>query len=138
MSQDELRALRERVAELEQQLKAAENTIKRAKNPDPVERPTLKRVLKLVRDACMTLVRTASGWVLSLGNKQRKFRRLFDIWELLLVDDWLLSEIFPESEQPRPRSRKAAQPRLPHRNEAIAPSYQVAWWQGRVYQKAYG
>lgn len=31
-----------------------------------------------------------------MGNKARKFRRLADIWDLLSVDEFLLSEIFPE------------------------------------------
>lgn len=86
----------ERNRSLEQELAAANKTIKRAKDPNPVERPSVKRVLKLVTDACMNLQRVIGGWVLSLGYKTRRFKKLSDIWELLLADDWYLGDIFPE------------------------------------------
>ena len=75
---------------------AAQNTIKRAKDPNPISRPNFKRVIKLVTDACMELQRVAGGWLLKLGHRQRRFKKLLEIWELFLADDWFLSDIFPD------------------------------------------
>ncbi|KJH72209.1 hypothetical protein UH38_09110, partial [Aliterella atlantica CENA595] len=54
---DLIERLEKEIAALREQLKAAENTVRRAKDPNPVQRPSLKRVFKLVHDACMTLTR---------------------------------------------------------------------------------
>ena len=44
----------------------------------------------------MDVQRTVSGWILRMGDEARKFRRLADIWDLISVDEFILSEIFPE------------------------------------------
>ncbi len=88
--------LKQKNQKLEEELKEAKQTIRYAKNISPLMRISLKRVLRLAADACMDVKRTAGGWILKMGNKARKFRRLADIWDLLSQDDWQLSEIFPE------------------------------------------
>lgn len=46
-----------------------------------------------------------------MGSKARKFRRLVDIWDLISVDEFILSEIFPPEklivvERVRPPKRR--------------------------------
>lgn len=101
--QREIIALKRENAKLKQEnelikkdLDQAKQIIRRAKDISPLMRISLKRVLRLAHDACMDVQRTVGGWILKMGSKARKFRRLFDIWDLLSVDDFLLSEIFPE------------------------------------------
>lgn len=77
-------------------LERAKEIIRRAKNIAPLMRISLKRVLRLAHNACMDVQRTVGGWILRMGDRARKFRRLADIWDLLSVDEFVLSEIFPE------------------------------------------
>ena len=42
----------------------------------------------------MDVKRTVGGWILLMGDKARKFRRLADIWDILSQDNWYFSEIF--------------------------------------------
>lgn len=77
-------------------LECTKQVIRRAKDISPLKRISLKRVLRLAHDALMDVQRTIGGWILKMGNKARRFRRLADIWELLSVDEFLLSEIFPK------------------------------------------
>ena len=127
MNTEELTAENERLKKeiegLRQEVKAANNTIRRAKDINPVERPSSKRVLKLVSDACMTISRVASGWMLKLRDKARRFKRLSQIWELLMVDDWVLSDLFPPPASPPFQPRTCPRPTLKKRNPCIAPSY---------------
>ena len=61
----------------------------------------------------MDVQRTVGGWILKMGNKARRFRRLTDIWDILSQDEWYLSDIFPEDKlvaldlilPPRPRKK---------------------------------
>ena len=96
---------------LKKNLEIAKNVIRRAKDISPLMRISLKRVLRLAHDACMDVQRTVGGWILKMGDKARKFRRLADIWYILSQDNWYLSEIFaPDKliaidliQPPRPR-----------------------------------
>lgn len=112
---------KKRIAELEQEVRAANNTIRRAKDINPVERPSFKRVLKLVSDACMTLTREGGRWILKLGRLTRSFKRLGQLWELLIKEEWVLSEIFPPSEPTLERRSFFPPPWLKKRNPSIAP-----------------
>lgn len=129
--QKEIEQLRAENQELRSQLA-------RAKNPDPVKRPSFGRVLRLVRNACMELERSAEGkWVLSMGQVSRTFARLREIWEILIQEDWNLSDIFP---LPKPERRATGdvtqsllgKPRHPKRNPCIAPKkanhWDLPWW----------
>jgi hypothetical protein len=80
--------------ELQEQLKQANQKIRRAKDISPAIRPSLQRVMRLAHQAGLEIVRSAKGWLLKMGKLARQFRRLADIWELLCVEDWYLSEIF--------------------------------------------
>ena len=113
---DELEKLKAENERLKKELAAAQNTITRAKDINPVQRPSWKRVLQLVRDACMELNRVRGGWELRLGSLKRRFRFLKQIWEILTAVDWSLSEIFPPDGK-----RKRILPRLPKRYPVLAP-----------------
>ncbi|MGK7896218.1 MAG: hypothetical protein AB4372_22040 [Xenococcus sp. (in: cyanobacteria)] len=102
---------------LKQDLEQAKQTIRQAKDISPIVRLSLKRVLRLAHQACMDVQRTVGGWILKMGAQARKFCRLADIWEILSVDEFILSEIFPEDKlialdqiKP-PRRRKKPEPR---------------------------
>ena len=101
------------------ELKAAKAALRLAKDASPVQRPSCKRVMNLVRSSCMDLIRAPGGWILKLGHLSRRFRKLSDIWSLLNVEEWVLSEIF---EVP---SRRKQSPvlRFPQRNPSLAPAY---------------
>ena len=43
----------------------------------------------------MSKKQLAAGFYDKMGDTARKFRRLADIWDLLAVDEFILSEIFP-------------------------------------------
>ena len=81
---------------LKKDLDIAKQVIRRAKDITPLARISLKRVLRLAHDACMDVQRTVGGWILRMGDKARKFRRLADIWDLISVDEFILNEIFPK------------------------------------------
>jgi hypothetical protein len=123
MEEQEIERLR--AENLELRLKLA-----RAKNPEPVERPSLGRVLKLAQNACMELERSASGkWQLRMGKLIRTFAKLRDIWLLLTKEEWLLSDIFP----PQPKSPEVPKPipaaRSPKRYPSLlAPNLHIGWW----------
>ena len=120
----QLEQLRAENEQLRQELAAQANTIRRAKDINPVQRPSLRRVLKLVHDACMNLERVRGGWLLKLGHLTRKFRKLTQIWELLIAEDWFLSEIFPPPAPSVQAQSGDAMPQLPRRYGSIAPAYQ--------------
>jgi hypothetical protein len=98
---------------LTEELAEAKQIILRAKDISPVMRLSVKRVMRLAHHACMDVHRTVGGWILRMGDKARKFRRLADIWDILSPDNWYLSDIFPENklipveqiQPPKPRQR---------------------------------
>jgi hypothetical protein len=101
----EIIALRKEVSKLKQEneiikkdLDQAKQILRRAKDVSPIMRLSLQRVLRLAHQACMDVQRTVGGWILKMGNKARKFRRLADIWDILSQDEFYLSDIFPEEQ----------------------------------------
>lgn len=117
----ELERLRKENEALKQKVKAANNTIRRAKDISPVERPSLRRVMKIANDALMTVTKEGGRWILKMGHKNRSFKRLGQLWELLIKDDWFLSDIFPPPEPPKERRSFFPPPWLKKRNPSIAP-----------------
>lgn len=109
----QIKQLRQENHRLTEELNEAKNTIRRAKDISPLIRPSFKRVLRLAHNACMEVQRTVGGWILKMGDKARKFRRLADIWDILSQDDWYLSDLFASDKlipldkikPPRPRTR---------------------------------
>jgi hypothetical protein len=103
--QKEIIALRKENAKLRQEneiiskdLDQAKQILRRAKDISPIMRLSLQRVMRLAHQACMDVKRTVGGWILRMGDKARRFRRLADIWDLLSQDDFYLSDIFPEDQ----------------------------------------
>lgn len=116
-SRDEIERLKAENERLAAENKRLGAILRRAKDPNPVERCSFKRVAQLVADACMTLSRVAGGWILRLGNRERRFRFLRQIWEILTEQEWLLEDLFPP--QPSSSGRK-----MPRRYPPLLPSIQ--------------
>lgn len=91
-------------------------TVAEAKDISPIQRAPLNRVKKLAANACMIVERLRSGWLLKFGRLERRFRSLGQIWQILIADDWALSDLFPP-EAPKQQQ----QPRLPFRHPVLAP-----------------
>jgi hypothetical protein len=103
--QKEIIALKKENAKLRQEneiiskdLEQAKQILRRAKDISPIMRLSLQRVMRLAHQACMDVKRTVGGWILRMGDKARKFRRLADIWDLISQDEFYLSDIFPEDQ----------------------------------------
>lgn len=119
-----------RIAELETENAKLRERLARAKNPEPVQRPSFERVKRLASNACMEVSRHKNGgFVLSFGRLQRWFKRLRDLWEIFTSDDWKLSEIFSKKILP-PIQRRS---RVQQRNPSLAPALNTItpqWWHG--------
>jgi hypothetical protein len=103
----EIARLRERNTKLLELARSQAEIIRRAKDISPVARPSRCRVTRLAQAAFMNVSKAFNGgWVLSMGEKlKRGFKTLKEIWELLIVDDWFLGDIF--SPPPRPEAKES-------------------------------
>lgn len=119
---DECRRLEREVEDLRAELKEQKQIVARAKDARPIKRSPFLRVLKLVQGACMDLKRERNGWLLEFGNLKRKFKRLNQVWDLFISDDWVLSEIFNPVTPPKRDRVLAPKPILSVRYPSIAPS----------------
>jgi hypothetical protein len=99
--QGENERLRKVVGSLEKQVKTLKETIRNAKDISPIERISFARVRRLAREACMEIARQGKQFILSMGKTTRAFRKLRQIWDLLIEDDWYLSDIFPQLDPDR-------------------------------------
>jgi hypothetical protein len=92
----EIARLRTQNDELLSRVRSQSEQIRLAKDISPVEKPSLKRVLSLAQAACLDVLKSAEGnWILSMGNRlRRSFKKLRDIWDLLVSDDWFLEDLF--------------------------------------------
>jgi len=87
-----LRAPNQKLLEL---ARSQSEVIGKAKDISPLEKPSLCRVLKLASPlAWMSPFAVTVRWILSMGTMKRGFKKLRHIWELLIVEDWLLTELF--------------------------------------------
>jgi hypothetical protein len=103
----EIARLRTQNDELLSRVRSQSTIISRAKDISPVQRPTLKRVRDMASQAFLDVVKGArSGFCLTWGAAKKHFRHLKDIWELLIQDDWPLSDWFSP---PPPATPPAAQ-----------------------------
>ena len=94
-AQAEIQRLREQNDEMCDRIRAQSQIINRAKDINPVARPSFKRVLTLARAAFLDLCKCpGGGWFLSLGHRVRKFKTLGQIWDILCLDDWFLEDLF--------------------------------------------
>ncbi|MEG5160258.1 hypothetical protein QUB37_07355 [Microcoleus sp. AT3-A2] len=96
-AQAEIARLRENNEQMQSRIRAQTEMINRAKDINPVNRPSFKRVLALAQAACFDLCKCpGGGWFLSLGQRVRKFKSLTQIWDILCLDDWFLEDLFAE------------------------------------------
>jgi len=92
--QAEIERLRAENQQLKEQLAEAQQKLREAKDTSPVVRPSFKRTIQLVHQACMSLERCGRKWLLKMGHLQRTFASLKEIWQLLNQKDWVLTEVF--------------------------------------------
>lgn len=95
----ELEAENER---LQNELRKARVTIANAKDIDPIQRLSEKRVKKMAASACLDLVRhKVKGWVIRMGSAYQWYKSLWDIWAILSQESWNLSELIPSTIPPK-------------------------------------
>lgn len=69
--------------------------IARAKNISPISRASLPRVKRLCEAACLDVEKVEGGYQLSFGfTFKRLFKKLSYIFDILILDNWYLSDIF--------------------------------------------
>jgi hypothetical protein len=96
----EIARLRTENEELLSRVRSQTETIKSAKDITRVQKCSFVRVLRLARAACLDLSKSITGgWVLSMGNLQRTFKTLHEIWRLLVPGEWNLSDKFQQPEK---------------------------------------
>lgn len=139
--------LRRKVDELEAENARLRDQLARAKNPEPVQRPSYERVRRLASNACMDVERLKNrGFMLTMGLKKRWFKKLTDLWEILTADEWELSEIFskkvippiPKRNKPNRRNPSLVpNPNLPDRDSAAAENRTEVNQKKPTYEPAY-
>jgi hypothetical protein len=103
-AQAEIQRLREQNDEMCDRIRAQSQIINRAKDINPVARPSFKRVLTLAQAAFLNLCKCpGGGWFLSLGQRVRKFKTLRQIWDILCLDDWFLEDLLGDFLVVKPR-----------------------------------
>jgi hypothetical protein len=91
----EIARLRAQNDELLSRVRSQSTIISRAKDISPVQKPSLKRVRDMASQAFLDVVKDVRhGFYLTWGAAKKHFRHLKDIWELLIQDDWPLSDWF--------------------------------------------
>ena len=69
--------------------------IARAKNISPISRVSLPRVKRLCESACLDVEKVEGGYQMSFGfTLKRFFKKLSHIFDILILDNWYLSDIF--------------------------------------------
>ncbi|MEG4323664.1 MULTISPECIES: hypothetical protein [unclassified Microcoleus] len=104
----EIERLRQANDELCDRVRQQSETINKAKDITPFIRPSFRRVLALARAACLDLCKVnGDGWLLSMGSTVRKFKSLLQIWDILCLESWNLSDLFGDFLVAKPRVQKA-------------------------------
>lgn len=119
-----------RIEELEAENRELRERLARAKNPEPVQKPSFERVRRLARNACMEVSRWKhGGFVLRFGRRSCWFKRLKELWEIFTSDNWYLSEIFAKKVLPRipRRPRRKVQPKEEPKFNPT-PKSNPFWW----------
>jgi len=108
--------LEEHLAAATDERKELKETINRAKDIRPWQRPNFKNVKALAKRAFLDVVKVAGGWVVKMGNRMgRKFKTLREIWLILTREDWNLhDEFLPYEETAVVEKADARQPSTPH------------------------
>jgi len=125
VAQAQIERLRQFNDELQKSIRDKDDTIRQAKDINPVGRVSLKRVLFLARAAFLDISKIAKvdggGWFLNMGlvgcepSCQRKFKSLRQIWDILCLESWSLSDLFGDflvtkSKAPKLRVAKQSVP----------------------------
>jgi hypothetical protein len=113
----EIKRLRAQNDELLSRVRSQSTIISRAKDISPVQKPSLKRVRDMAAQAFLDVVKDVQyGFYLTWGAAKKHFRHLKDIWELLIQDDWPLTDWFSP---PPPAAQKPLFARIHSRYSAI-------------------
>src|SRR4028118_1668774 len=100
----EIERLRQQNDQMQSRIRAQSEIINRAKDINPVARPSFRRVLVLAQAAFLDLCKCpGGGWFLSLGQRVRKFKTLRQIWDILCLDDWFLEDLLGDFLVVKPR-----------------------------------
>jgi len=106
----EIARLRTENEELLSRVRSQSRIISEAKDISPILKPNLRRIRVLAASAFLTVAKDVkSGWLLTWGTAKRHFKRLKEIWDILILDDWPLTDIFSPL-PPSPPSPQAAKP----------------------------
>jgi CRISPR/Cas system CMR-associated protein Cmr5 small subunit len=100
--EQELERLRRENESLTQEVNHLKKRLRNAKDPTPIERVSMRRLVEVARQACLDLKRSGRKVLVTLGSLQRKFNNLREAWEFLDQEEWLLEELFPPK-PPKPK-----------------------------------
>lgn len=123
--ESEIEKLKRRIEQLERENSELKTRLNRARDPNPVKRPSRRRVHLLLGDAGMDLFRKGKQWLVKFGKAEQYYRSLNEIWKVITKESWDLSELFPypsnsDTPPPEPQKRKPANlPRKPKRNLSL-------------------
>ncbi|MGB3514603.1 MAG: hypothetical protein WBA93_36415 [Microcoleaceae cyanobacterium] len=122
----EIEKLKRQVEQLERENSELKRKLNEARDPNPVIRPSRKRIHRLLMDAGMSLYRSGNWWLVKFGNLRQHYRKLTQIWKVIINDSWNLTDLFPfpsKSDTPPEETTKkrkpANPPRKPQRNLSI-------------------
>lgn len=93
---EEKAELENRVKELEKQLAETKKQLTSAKDPNPIEKCSFWRVSRLARQLFWEVKKVGRDWYLIWSGKWRKFKTLWDIWQILIEDNIYPSEVFED------------------------------------------
>lgn len=106
------------IAALEEEIAILKETIAKARDITPVQRPSFSRVKRMAENACLELKKVGKQFVVSMGSTSRTFRKLKEIWEFLCQENWALSDLFPQLDpdrkpEPKPNGKPCKYCNLP-------------------------
>ncbi len=123
--ESEIEKLKRRIEQLERENSDLKKRLNQARDPNPVKRPSRRRVHLLLMDAGMDLYRKGNKWLVKFGELRQHYRKLTEIWKVLTKESWALDELFPypsksDTPPPKPQKRKPANPpRKPKNNLSL-------------------
>ncbi len=93
--------LKAEVAAANNDRKELKETINRAKDIRPWQRPNFRNVKQMAKRAFLDVMKVGGSWVVKMGSRVgKKFKTLREIWLILTREDWNLhDEFLPYPEQ---------------------------------------
>lgn len=111
--ESELSAKRDEAKELKE-------TLNRAKDIRPWQRPNFRNVKQMAKRAFLDVVKVAGGWVVKMGNRVgKKFKTLREIWLILTREEWNLHDEFLPYEEVEQQVEAVEQPPTPNPQSPI-------------------